>query len=67
MKRTKPSSYVSIAELRADSYGALRDTMFAGDGHSANVGQRVILPATFTGGSRYTCERQQDTMHDIIC
>ncbi|XP_065915773.1 uncharacterized protein [Dysidea avara] len=36
--------------------------MVDGDGDSRNVGHRVILPSSFTGGPRYMHERQQDAM-----
>lgn len=48
--------------LRADNYKELRDAIFSADGDSRNVGQKVVLPATFTGGPRYMFERQQDAM-----
>ena len=37
--------------LRADSYQHLRESLFRDDGDPTHVGQRVILPSTFTGGS----------------
>ncbi|XP_065905091.1 uncharacterized protein [Dysidea avara] len=36
--------------------------MVDGDGDPRNVGCRVILPSSFTGGPRYMHERQQDAM-----
>ena len=48
--------------LRADCYQDLRDAILEGDGDPRNVGRRVILPSTFTGGPRYMHERQQDAM-----
>ena len=48
--------------LRADCYQDLRDAMVDGDGDPRNVGCRVILPSSFTGGPRYMHERQQDAM-----
>ena len=48
--------------LRADNYKELHDAIVTGDGDPRNVGQKVVLPATFTGGPRYMCERQQDAM-----
>ena len=48
--------------LRADCYQNLRDAILEGDGDPRNVGRRVILPSTFTGGPRYMHERQQDAM-----
>lgn len=48
--------------LRADCYQHLRDALLHDDGDPRNVGQRVILPSTFTGGPRYMHERQMDAM-----
>jgi len=48
--------------LRADCYQDLRDAIIDGDGNPSNVGRRIILPSTFTGGPRYMHERQQDAM-----
>ena len=49
-------------KLRADSYSILRDSLVSGDADPSNVGQRVILPATFTGSPRYMHERTQDAL-----
>ena len=48
--------------LRADSYRDLRESIVNQDEDSRNVGQKVILPATFCGGQSYILERQQDAM-----
>ena len=48
--------------LRSDCYQNLRDALFQDDGNPHNVGQRVILPSSFTGGPRYMHERQQDAL-----
>ena len=48
--------------LRADNHRRLRETKVNQDRNSRNVGQKVILPATFCGGPRYMLERQQDAM-----
>ena len=48
--------------LHADSYKELHDAIVAGDGDPRNIGQKVVIPATFTGGRRYMYERQQDAM-----
>ena len=48
--------------LRADNYGNLRDSILRDDGNPEQIGQRVVLPATYTGGSRYMFERQSDAM-----
>ena len=36
--------------LQADCYRDLRDAILDGDGDPRNVGHRVILPSTVTGG-----------------
>ena len=48
--------------LRADCYQDLRDAILDGDVDPSNVGRRIVLPSTFTGGPRYMHERQQDAM-----
>ena len=48
--------------LRADCHQDLRDAILDGDGDPNNIGHRIILPSTFTGGPRYMHERQQDAM-----
>ena len=48
-----------------DNYRDLRDTIVNPDGDPRNVGQKVILPATFCGGPRYMFERQKDAMSYI--
>ena len=40
----------------------MRDVLLERDDDSADLGKRVVLPATFTGGPRYMHERQQDAM-----
>ena len=46
------------------SYQYFRDSLLAGDGDgdARNIGQRVILPWSFTGGPRNMHERQQDSI-----
>ena len=36
--------------LRADNYKELHDAIIAEDGDLRNVGQKVVLPPTFTSG-----------------
>ncbi|KIH53763.1 hypothetical protein ANCDUO_16097, partial [Ancylostoma duodenale] len=48
-------------KLRVDDYIHLRDAV-ANDGNSTDVGQLVILPATFTGSPRHMHEYAQDAM-----
>lgn len=48
--------------LRADNYSNLRDSILREDGNPEQFGQRVVLPATYTGGPRYMFERQSDAM-----
>ena len=35
--------------LRSDTYNAVRDAVSAGERDPASIGQRVYLPASFTG------------------
>ena len=51
------------SKLRADEYIHLRDAI-ANDGAAAaaNIGQMVILPASYTGSPRYMHEYAQDAM-----
>ena len=48
--------------LRANCCQDLQDAILDGDGDPSNVGCRIVLPSTFTGGPRYMHERQQDAM-----
>ena len=48
--------------LRADCYHDLPDAILDGDGDPSNVGRRIVLPSTFTGGPHYMHECQQDAM-----
>lgn len=48
-------------KLRADEYIHLRDAI-ANDGNVTNIGQMVILPATYTGSPRHMNEYAQDAM-----
>ena len=48
--------------LRVDNYKDVRETIVNQDGDPRNVGQEVLLPATFCGGTNYRFERQQDAM-----
>ena len=48
--------------LRADSYQDLWDAILDRDGDPSNVGHRIVLPSTFTGGPCYMHECQQDAM-----
>ena len=51
--------------LRVDNYKDLWETIVNHDGDPRDVGQKVLLPATFCGGPRYTFERQQDTIAHV--
>ncbi|XP_071577140.1 uncharacterized protein [Temnothorax nylanderi] len=48
-------------KLRVDNYIHLRDAV-VNDGNVADIGQIVILPATFTGSPRHMHEYAQDAM-----
>ncbi|KAG7177471.1 putative Helitron helicase-like domain at N-terminus-containing protein 2 [Homarus americanus] len=48
--------------LRAENYSDLRDSLLAADGDPNQVGRRIVLPATYTGGPRYLHEKRSDAM-----
>ncbi|XP_035831966.1 uncharacterized protein LOC110870312 [Helianthus annuus] len=51
--------------LRSESYENLNNLRQNGNEDMSNVGKRVILPSSFTGGSRYMRENYYDAM--AIC
>lgn len=51
----------SQTKLRAENYHILHDAIQA-DADPTEMGKRVILPASFTGGPRYMQQRKQDAM-----
>jgi hypothetical protein len=52
-------------KLRADLYQGLQDTIAAGDTSAVAIGQRIILPSSFTVGPRHMVQNYQDAM--AIC
>ncbi|XP_076896011.1 uncharacterized protein LOC143548823 [Bidens hawaiensis] len=50
------------SELRSDTYESLRNLKTAGNSDVSTSGQRVILPSSFTGGSRYMTQNYLDAM-----
>nr|KAJ0200997.1 hypothetical protein LSAT_V11C600334260 [Lactuca sativa] len=48
--------------LRCESYENLRNQQALGSIDISNVGQRVILPSSFTGGARYMMQNYLDAM-----
>jgi len=48
--------------LRADLYQGVVDWIRAGDGDVRDLGQRVILPASYIGGDRFISQCYQDSM-----
>jgi hypothetical protein len=51
--------------LRADLYQGLQDAIVAGDTSAVAIGQRIILPSSFTVGPRHMVQNYQDAM--AIC
>lgn len=47
------------AQLRIHSLREVQDAVQRGDDDAAGVGQRIILPASYTGGPRYMFHRCQ--------
>jgi hypothetical protein len=52
-------------KLRADLYQGLQDAIAAGDTNAVAIGQRIILPSSFTVGPRHMVQNYQDAM--AIC
>ncbi|XP_076895811.1 uncharacterized protein LOC143548583 [Bidens hawaiensis] len=50
------------SELRSDTYESLRNLKTTGNSDASTSGQRVILPSSFTGGSRYMMQNYLDAM-----
>ncbi|XP_076960654.1 uncharacterized protein LOC143637083 [Bidens hawaiensis] len=50
------------SELRSDTYESLRNLKTVGNSDVSTSGQRVILPSSFTGGSRYMMQNYLDAM-----
>ncbi|GFT58062.1 ATP-dependent DNA helicase [Trichonephila clavipes] len=49
-------------KLRSEEYIHLKEAITATDGQLSELGKMVVLPSSFTGGSRYMHERTQDAM-----
>ena len=49
-------------QLRAHQYTSVREALQNQDISPADVGQRVILPSTFTGRDRFMQQLYQDSM-----
>jgi hypothetical protein len=52
-------------ELRADMYKGLAEAILRGETDATHTGRRIVLPATFVGGTRYMIQNYQDAM--AIC
>ncbi|CAH1419114.1 unnamed protein product [Lactuca virosa] len=53
--------------LRCESYETLRSVKNNGNTDISNIGQRVILPSSFTGGARYMMQNYLDVMSLCKC
>ncbi|BBH10019.1 transposable element gene [Prunus dulcis] len=51
--------------LRSEVYKGIYDAISKGDNDANNIGQRVILPSSYTGSARYMLNNYQDAM--TIC
>jgi len=52
-------------QLRSELYSCLTDALLQGDRTATSLGKRIVLPSSFTGGSRYTGQNFLDAM--TIC
>lgn len=50
------------ANLRADLYNGLVDSMTREDRNAANLGEKIILPSSFVGGDRWMMQLYQNSM-----
>ena len=50
------------SELRVDLYHNLYDAVTKGDTRADAIGQRIVLPSSFTGSPRYMMQNYQDAM-----
>jgi len=50
------------ANIRADLYSGLADTLVAGDADLDRIGKRVVLPSSYVGGDRFMQQLYQDSM-----
>ncbi|KAL4286249.1 hypothetical protein AHAS_Ahas19G0067300 [Arachis hypogaea] len=48
--------------IRGEVLQGIEEAMRHGDGEASSIGQRIILPSSFTGGKRYMFNRCQDAM-----
>ena len=57
------------SQLYADLYQSLADAVLASDGQvgGSQLGKKVILPSSFTGGPRYQHQLYQDAMGIVHC
>ncbi|XP_070666718.1 uncharacterized protein [Malus domestica] len=51
--------------LRSEVYKGIYDAMSRGDNDANNLGQKIVLPASYTGSPRYMINNYQDAM--AIC
>ncbi len=52
-------------KFHADFYQGLKDTIVASDNSATAIGQRIIMPSSFTGGPHHMVQNYQDAM--VIC
>ncbi len=57
--------HLNKKKLHADLYQGLQDAIAAGDNNVTAIGQRIILPSSFTVGPRHMVQNYQDAM--AIC
>jgi hypothetical protein len=52
-------------KFHVDFYQGLKDTIVASDNSATAIGQRIIMPSSFTGGPHHMVQNYQDAM--VIC
>ncbi|XP_020272659.1 uncharacterized protein LOC109847833 [Asparagus officinalis] len=53
---------VNQSKIRAELYCGIKDALHRGDTEGAQVGKRIVLPSSFTGGPRYMTQNYQDAI-----
>ncbi|XP_020271613.1 uncharacterized protein LOC109846777 [Asparagus officinalis] len=49
-------------KIRAELYCGIKDAVYKGDTQGSQVGQRIVLPPSFTGGTRYMNQNYMDAI-----
>uniref|UniRef100_I1NTA5 Helitron helicase-like domain-containing protein n=1 Tax=Oryza glaberrima TaxID=4538 RepID=I1NTA5_ORYGL len=65
IERMSPIHSPVVKKLRSETHQGISDAVARGDSDGKDVGTKVILPSSFTGGRRYMVQNYHDSM--AIC